>query len=84
MQYPGRADRVREAPVEDAHTMADLVAEAMRPLLDRPAVLFGHSMGSLIAYETALRVRPAHLIVSGRRAANLPAPEPCTWAPRRI
>ncbi|MFB4268255.1 thioesterase II family protein [Nonomuraea sp. GTA35] len=74
VQYPGRADRAREAPVGDAHVLADLIAEAMRPLLDRPAVLFGHSMGSVLAYETALRVRPAHLVVSGRRAAHVPRP----------
>ncbi|MEV0823134.1 thioesterase II family protein [Nonomuraea rubra] len=74
VQYPGRADRASEAPLHDAHALADLIAEAMRPLLDRPAVLFGHSMGSVIAYETALRVSPAHLVVSGRRAANLPRP----------
>ncbi|MGW3352608.1 thioesterase II family protein [Nonomuraea rubra] len=74
VQYPGRADRASEAPLHDAHALADLIAEAMRPLLDRPAVLFGHSLGSVIAYETALRVSPAHLVVSGRRAANLPRP----------
>lgn len=74
VQYPGRADRVGEPLVDDARLLADRIAEAMRPLLDRPAVLFGHSMGSLVAYETALRVRPAHLVVSGRRAANLARP----------
>ncbi|TYB58019.1 thioesterase [Nonomuraea sp. PA05] len=74
VQYPGRADRLRETPVDDAHLLADQVAEAMGPLLDRPAVLFGHSLGSVVAYETALRVRPAHLVVSGRRAAHVPRP----------
>ncbi|NJP95835.1 thioesterase [Nonomuraea sp. FMUSA5-5] len=74
VQYPGRADRMGEAPVSDAHLLADQIAEAMGPLLDRPAVLFGHSMGSVLAYETALRIRPAHLIVSGRRPAHVPRP----------
>ncbi|SEF81941.1 Surfactin synthase thioesterase subunit [Nonomuraea solani] len=74
VQYPGRADRLREPLVDDAHRLADLIAEAMRPLLDRPAVLFGHSMGSLLAYETALRIRPAHLVVSGRQAAHVARP----------
>ncbi|MEV0614230.1 alpha/beta fold hydrolase [Nonomuraea sp. NPDC050404] len=74
VQYPGRAERVREPFVDDAHQMADLIAAAMRPLLDRPAVLFGHSMGALLAYETALRINPAHLIVSGRRSAHVPRP----------
>jgi pyochelin biosynthesis protein PchC len=74
VQYPGRAERTREPFVDDAHELADQVAAAMRPLLDRPVVLFGHSMGALLAYETALRIKPAHLVVSGRKPAHVPRP----------
>lgn len=72
VQYPGRADRLAEPLVGDAHQLARLVAGSMAALLDRPAALFGHSMGAIIAYETARLLTerghpPAHLFVSGAR-----------------
>ncbi|MDW5329550.1 polyketide synthase [Plantactinospora sp. KLBMP9567] len=69
VQYPGREDRIAEPPVDDLHRLADLVAEAVLPLADRPLALFGHSMGAAVAAEVALRCQargrsPAHLFVS--------------------
>ncbi|MET9580735.1 Surfactin synthase thioesterase subunit [Streptomyces sp. Ag82_O1-12] len=74
--YPGRADRFGEPTATDLVAMAGEIAEAVKPLLDRPTVLFGHSMGAAVAYETARAleadgVRPAHLFVSGAPASNL-------------
>ncbi|MCZ7458840.1 thioesterase II family protein [Streptomyces sp. WMMC940] len=74
VQYPGRLDRLREAPVEDLHLLADLIADALGPPGDRPRALLGHSMGASLAYEVAVRLarqpggEPQLLIVSGRRA----------------
>lgn len=75
VQYPGRADRLTEALVGDAHRLARLVAGAMAPLMDRPAALFGHSMGAVLAYEVARLLQergsaPVHLFVSGARPAH--------------
>ncbi|MET9935720.1 MULTISPECIES: alpha/beta fold hydrolase [unclassified Streptomyces] len=74
VQYPGRLDRLREAPVEDLHRLADLIAEALGPSDGRPRALLGHSMGASLAYEVAVRLArlpgggPDLLVVSGRRA----------------
>ncbi|MFC4909845.1 thioesterase II family protein [Actinomadura gamaensis] len=73
VQYPGRADRIADALIPDAHRLARLVAGAIAQHADRPAVLFGHSMGALVAYETARLMRErglplAHLFASGARA----------------
>lgn len=72
VQYPGRADRLRDPLIQDAHRLARLIAGSMAPLMDRPAALFGHSMGAVLAYEVARMLQsrgrpPVHLFVSGAR-----------------
>ena len=72
VQYPGRADRLAEPMIDDAHRLARLIAGALVPLMDRPTALFGHSMGAIVAYETARLleergVPPTHLFASGAR-----------------
>lgn len=74
VEYPGRGRRARETP---AAALTDLADQAVRVLVtrqqDMPLVLFGHSMGALVAFEVALRLPqpPAALIVSGVAAAHL-------------
>ncbi|KQX77120.1 MULTISPECIES: thioesterase II family protein [unclassified Streptomyces] len=75
IQYPGRQDRRVEPCIDDMDTLADLVSEELRPWLDRPFTLFGHSMGATLAFEVALRLeRSGHtalgLFASGRRAPS--------------
>ncbi|GAA2516239.1 thioesterase II family protein [Streptomyces gobitricini] len=71
-QYPGRQDRYRERPWEDIGAIADVLAAEIRARDERPYALFGHSMGAVVAYETARRLQrspgpgPARLFVSGR------------------
>ncbi|MFF8866917.1 thioesterase II family protein [Streptomyces sp. NPDC015139] len=66
VQYPGRQDRWHEPAVDDLHELARQVVAALEPALDdRPVVLFGHSMGALVAYEAARLLNPARLYVSG-------------------
>ncbi|MFD4987414.1 thioesterase II family protein [Streptomyces sp. NPDC058374] len=82
--YPGRAERLGEPPAQDLRAMARLIGEEIAGQDDgREVVLFGHSMGALVAYETAavLEERGAPvsgLVASGARAPHLPrvhAPE---------
>ncbi|MBT0772972.1 thioesterase [Kineosporia sp. J2-2] len=80
VQYPGRQDRLGERPVTDLVLLAEQVAASLEPLNGRTVMVFGHSMGALVAFEVA-RIRQyqrqpvAALTVSARRAPGL-APEP--------
>ena len=80
IQLPGRENRVRERSYINLLELVNGLLPNLLPYLDKPFALFGHSMGSLIAYEVAQQVqqgsrRPTHLLVSGRRAPVLPEPE---------
>ncbi|MFD9933255.1 thioesterase II family protein [Streptomyces massasporeus] len=75
VQYPGRQDRRLETPVADIGELAAIVA---RKLQDdetaMPFAFFGHSMGALVAYETARileergALSPRRLFLSARGA----------------
>jgi medium-chain acyl-[acyl-carrier-protein] hydrolase len=78
LDLPGRGKRHAEKPIP---AMADVLARVMddvRPWLDAPVALFGHSLGAIIAGEVgrrceALGAPPLWVGVSGRIA---PALEP--------
>lgn len=72
VQYPGREDRLMEPAAGDVQQMATLIADELLDLQPVPCALFGHSLGALVAYETALRLRDA-----GRAPAVL-FPSSCT------
>ncbi|MER6910509.1 thioesterase domain-containing protein [Streptomyces sp. NPDC000594] len=56
VQPPGRENRMREPAYSTYESMAEGLAEALRPHLDRPYGLFGHCGSALAAYETAVRL----------------------------
>ena len=82
VQLPGRENRF----AEPALTSLDDAVAALAPFIadhaDLPYAFFGHSMGSLIAFETARRLRalgarlPERLFLSGMRAPGLPDRDP--------
>jgi medium-chain acyl-[acyl-carrier-protein] hydrolase len=75
-QLPGREMRLRETPFSDARALVRAMLPELMTHTDKPFVLYGHSMGALIAYETARlmqeehSVSPVRLIVSGRVAPH--------------
>ncbi|MFD3997192.1 thioesterase II family protein [Streptomyces sp. NPDC058583] len=76
IQYPGRQDRRTEPCVQDIGTLADQITAELLLLDEKPTVFFGHSMGAVLAFETAWRLEqkgshaPAHVIASGRRGPS--------------
>jgi medium-chain acyl-[acyl-carrier-protein] hydrolase len=78
VQLPGRESRLGEPPVTSMEPLVAGLAAGVRGQLDRPFALFGHSMGALIAFELARRLRsmgrePVRLLVSGARPPHLPS-----------
>lgn len=77
VQYPGRKERYAENCVDNLDELADEIFGNLRDMGDIPLVLFGHSMGAIVAYEVARRLErsdsgpPVGLIVSGRRAPSI-------------
>jgi surfactin synthase thioesterase subunit len=83
---PGRGHRFGEPRPTSLDELADGAAEAIRSLPDPAVCLFGHSLGGLVAFEVARRLRdwPAvrHLVVSGCAAPSLLPTEYIVWASR--
>lgn len=77
IQLPGREERLNETPFVQTSPLVENAAEALSPHLDVPYVLFGHSLGALLAFELARELRrlglpaPRHLFVSAARAPHL-------------
>ncbi|MFD4507187.1 thioesterase II family protein [Streptomyces sp. NPDC058457] len=80
VQYPGRQERRAEPQITDIESVAAALAGVLAPSWGSPAAFFGHSMGAVIAYETARRLErttgsgPLALFASGRRAPSTVRP----------
>lgn len=76
VQYPGRQDRHREPLIDNVAELADQISAALGPWAGVPLAFFGHSLGAILAFEVAQRLRtglgisPRRLFVSGRRAPS--------------
>jgi len=85
VELPGRGARLQEPPFVSLPALIKELEVAIRPLLDKPFVFFGHSMGAVIAFELARSLRrkygrePEALFVAGRQAPQVPNSEPITY-----
>lgn len=79
---PGREFRMREPAYTRIEQLVEALAREIFPYLDRPFAFFGHSMGAIISFELARRLRsersvePDHLFISGRRSPRVPRRDP--------
>ena len=86
IQLPGREERLSETLFTRVPPLVSALAEALTPHMDHPYVLFGHSLGALLAFELARELRrrelpaPRHLYVSAARAPHLPPREQAVHA----
>jgi medium-chain acyl-[acyl-carrier-protein] hydrolase len=77
-QLPGREGRFGEPCATEVAAVVEALFSELLPLRQTPLVLFGHSMGALLAFELARRLSRtpgfslALLAVSGFRAPHLP------------
>ena len=79
VQLPGRETRNTDPFVTDINIVAREIADNFHKYQTMPFVFFGHSLGSIIAFEVAHELRryylksPKYLIVSGRNAPQTPS-----------
>ena len=73
-RLPGREVRIGERTPVMMNNLIDALIPAITPLLDRPYAIFGHSLGGLVSFELAHRLRelglrePSCLLVSAYRS----------------
>jgi medium-chain acyl-[acyl-carrier-protein] hydrolase len=77
VHLPGREGRLRERPYTSMSELIPPLVDALTSLLDRPTVIYGHSVGAKIALETCYELRRraagcvAHLFVGACPSPHL-------------
>lgn len=78
IQLPGRDARRREPAFTRLQPLVEQLVDGLEPCLDLPFAFFGYSLGALVAFEAARRLRrqksrsPLHLLVAARAAPQWP------------
>ncbi len=76
VEIPGRGHRLAEPLIKQIEPLVEAIALGIKPYLDRPFTLFGHSMGALLGFELThylkqkFDLQPIHLFLSGRGAPD--------------
>jgi medium-chain acyl-[acyl-carrier-protein] hydrolase len=77
IQPPGRASRIDEPPINEMDQLVDSLMSVADLLVDKPYVVFGHSLGSRVAFEFMRRCQsagqrlPQHFIASASRGPHV-------------
>ncbi|NQY06730.1 MAG: thioesterase [Flavobacteriaceae bacterium] len=74
-EYAGRGNRVSEKPIDSLDSIVnDLWPNTLNFIKEEPYIIFGHSMGGLVAFLMCHKIqknglkKPSKLIISGRKA----------------
>lgn len=62
IQLPGREELIQEKPFDDMNLVVEYLVENLEKYITKPLIFFGHCLGALIAYETALALMKKHSI----------------------
>lgn len=81
LQFPAREERISEPPQTSIYTLVDNIVRAIRPLLDKPFVIFGHSMGGIVSHRLAYCLQllgkiPQHVFIAAVRPPHIAHPKP--------
>lgn len=77
LQAPGRRERLLEDPIANLTQLVSEILEHIVPLTDKPFYFYGHSNGSLVAFELARQLELKgngnlrHLFIAARKSPLL-------------
>lgn len=76
IEVPGRGDRFGEPLLHDIDSIADDVFNQVKPYIQKPYMILGFSMGTLVAYQLMQKIRklgkmlPQHVFLLGRESPD--------------
>ena len=76
IELPGHGTRLSEKPIDNFKAIIDDISKAALPLLSTPYIVFGHSMGAILAFEFIRHLRkknvsiPVHMFLSAQEGAK--------------
>ncbi|MFA0963579.1 thioesterase II family protein [Roseivirga sp. BDSF3-8] len=77
LELPGHGKRIREPLLTHYEDMVDDLLDQIEIPIDMPYVIYGHSLGAMLAYHVVQRLQergyklPMYLVVSGRRGPSV-------------
>lgn len=60
LQYPGRGERILDPTFTRLSPLVEKITHELLPYMNKPYSFFGHSMGALVSFEVARKLRREH------------------------